>query len=170
MKRDLFGQTIINEWELTKQFYKNDSINIDRLSIIDPENYNRAIDIIGIPWKKLESYKEPDCTISDFHHNNQQIWYMPDEYKNFDIETYIKLKCNNDEELNRAEYELVLFKQYELVDMLKYMVYLIDIMKENNIIWGVGRGSSVASFVLFLIGLNKVNPMKFNLNIKEFLK
>jgi DNA polymerase III alpha subunit len=43
-------------------------------------------------------------------------------------------------------------------------------MRKNKIVWGVGRGSSVASYVLFLIGIHKVNSLKYNLDIKEFLK
>ena len=63
-----------------------------------------------------------------------------------------------------------MFKERDMVDVLIFLKYLVDTMRENNIIWGVGRGSSVASFCLYLIGVHKVNPLKFNLDIKEFLK
>jgi DNA polymerase III alpha subunit len=43
-------------------------------------------------------------------------------------------------------------------------------MKERNIVWGVGRGSSVASYVLFLIGTHKVDSVKYELDFNEFLK
>ena len=43
-------------------------------------------------------------------------------------------------------------------------------MRKNNIVWGVGRGSSVSSYVLFLMGVHKVDSMKYNLDIKDFLK
>ena len=32
-------------------------------------------------------------------------------------------------------------------------------MRENNIVWGVGRGSPVASYVLFLIGVHRINSI-----------
>ena len=44
------------------------------------------------------------------------------------------------------------------------MIFLVDTLRQNNVIWGVGRGSSVSSYVLYLIGINRINPMKFNLN------
>ena len=50
------------------------------------------------------------------------------------------------------------------------MIYLVDIMQENKVIWGVGRGSSVASFVLYLIGIHKINPITHDLDWREFLR
>jgi DNA polymerase III alpha subunit len=43
-------------------------------------------------------------------------------------------------------------------------------MKANNIIWGVGRGSSVASYVLYLLEVHRVDSMYYNLDIREFLR
>jgi DNA polymerase III alpha subunit len=43
-------------------------------------------------------------------------------------------------------------------------------MRDNNIVWGVGRGSSIASFVLYLIGIHRINSLYYDLSINEFLK
>jgi DNA polymerase III alpha subunit len=43
-------------------------------------------------------------------------------------------------------------------------------MRSSNIVWGVGRGSSVASYALYLIGIHKIDPIKYNLSINEFFK
>jgi len=48
--------------------------------------------------------------------------------------------------------------------------YLVDTLRKNNVIWGVGRGSSVASYVLFLLGVHKIDSLYYNLDIEEFLK
>ena len=66
--------------------------------------------------------------------------------------------------------ELLLFQERDMFDLLKYLKYLVDTMRENNIIWGVGRGSSVSSFVLYLIGIHKINSLYYDLSIEEFLK
>jgi DNA polymerase III alpha subunit len=50
------------------------------------------------------------------------------------------------------------------------MKYLVDLMREHNIVWGVGRGSSVSSFVLFLIGIHRINSIYYGLDVEEFLK
>jgi DNA polymerase III alpha subunit len=54
--------------------------------------------------------------------------------------------------------------------LLQYLKYLVDTMRKNNIIWGVGRGSSVASYVLYLIGIHRINSLYYDLSIDEFLK
>ena len=63
-----------------------------------------------------------------------------------------------------------MFEERKMMNVLRFLIYLVDTMRKNKIVWGVGRGSSVASYVLFLIGIHKVNSLKYNLDIKEFLK
>ena len=54
--------------------------------------------------------------------------------------------------------------------LFQHGVSFLEHMKENNIIWGVGRGSSVASYVLFLLGVHKIDSLQYNLNWREFLR
>jgi DNA polymerase III alpha subunit len=75
-----------------------------------------------------------------------------------------------DEEKTRVDMEMELYKKFNLHVVLKYLVYLVDQMRQHNIVWGVGRGSSVSSYVLFLIGIHKVDSIKYNLDINEFLR
>ena len=66
--------------------------------------------------------------------------------------------------------ELAEFERRGMFDLLRYMVYLVDFMRDNNIVWGVGRGSSVASYVLYLIGVHKVDSIQYGLDWREFLR
>ena len=95
---------------------------------------------------------------------------MPTSYQELDIAKYVLDLCNTEEELQRVGEELLLFQERDLFDLLRYMKYLVDIMRNNNIVWGVGRGSSVSSFVLYLIGIHKINSLYYDLSIDEFLK
>jgi DNA polymerase III alpha subunit len=95
---------------------------------------------------------------------------MPDNYKRLDVEKYIKDKCTTSEEINRIEQELIEYQSRNMYDLLRYMIYLVDFMRANNIVWGVGRGSSVASYVLYLIGIHKVNSIQYGLDYREFLR
>jgi DNA polymerase III alpha subunit len=95
---------------------------------------------------------------------------MPDEYRNIDIAEHVLSLCRTQEELQRAGEELLLFQQYDLFDLLRYLRYLVDVMKQNHVIWGVGRGSSVASFVLYLLGVHRVNSLYYDLDPREFLR
>ena len=95
---------------------------------------------------------------------------MPVEYYELDIAKWVLDQCKNQAELQRAGDELLKFQERNMFVLLQYLKYLVDTMRKNNIVWGVGRGSSVASFVLFLIGIHRINSLYYDLSIDEFLK
>ena len=115
---------------------------------------------------------ESDISLSvdEYDLMNQHNWLMPEEYKQIDIAQHVIDCCKTDAEIQRAGEELLLFQQRNLFNLLKYLKYLVDTMKENNIIWGVGRGSSVASYVLYLLGVHRVDSMYYDLDPTEFLR
>jgi DNA polymerase III alpha subunit len=96
-------------------------------------------------------------------------WFMPWEYKKMDIEEFLVDKCP-EENYERLVKELEEYRRRNLLDLLRQMKYIIDTLRKNNIVWGVGRGSSVASYVLFLLGVHKIDSVKYNLPIEEFFK
>jgi DNA polymerase III alpha subunit len=87
-----------------------------------------------------------------------------------DIAKYVLEQCKTEPELQRAGEELMIFQEKNMFPLLQYLKYLVDIMRQNNVVWGVGRGSSVASFVLFLLGVHKINSLYYDLDISEFIK
>ena len=97
-------------------------------------------------------------------------WFMPDEYKTLDIHSWLLLKCKTNEQTARVKHELELFEEHNMLDVLRFMKYLVDTLRSNQIVWGVGRGSSVASYVLFLIGVHKIDSIQYELPIDEFFK
>jgi DNA polymerase III alpha subunit len=97
-------------------------------------------------------------------------WNIPENYKNIDIEEYLLKQCKHPTQFERVEDELALFKERNLYDLLRFLMYFMDVVKTHNVIYGVGRGSSVASYCLYLLGVHRVNSLKYNLDIKEFLK
>jgi DNA polymerase III alpha subunit len=109
-------------------------------------------------------------SVEEFDRVLQSNWRMPEEYKNLDIAAYVLGLCREDYELQRVGEELLLYQERNLFDLLRYLKYLVDTLRKNNIVWGVGRGSSVASYVLFLLGVHKINSLYYNLDIDEFLK
>jgi DNA polymerase III alpha subunit len=97
-------------------------------------------------------------------------WNIPEEYSNIDVYDYIISLCSTQEEKDRVEYELTLYKEKELYNLLKFLIYFVDTLRKNKVLWGVGRGSSTSSYVLYLIGIHRVNSIKYDLDIGEFLK
>lgn len=110
------------------------------------------------------------CTVEQFHAQLQKNWHMPDEYKTLDIASHVLGLCQDQAELQRCGAELLLYQERDLFDLLRYLKYLVDVMQKNKIIWGVGRGSSVASYVLYLLGVHRINSLYYNLDIQEFLR
>ena len=96
-------------------------------------------------------------------------WFMPQTYKEMDIEQYLINQCPK-ENYERLIKELEEYRRRNLIDLLRQMKYIVDTLRKNNIVWGVGRGSSVASYVLFLLGVHKVDSVKYNLPLEEFFK
>jgi hypothetical protein len=100
---------------------------------------------------------------------NTRDWFIPNEYKDMDIEAFLVNQCPK-ENYERLIFEINLYKKNNMLDTLKVMKYLVDTFRKNNIVWGVGRGSSVSSYCLYLIGIHKIDSIKYNLPISDFFK
>jgi DNA polymerase III alpha subunit len=100
---------------------------------------------------------------------NANNWFIPNDYCP-NLTEMLYGMCETDEQRNRVSQELELYIKHGMYDVLHVMKYIVDTLRENNVIWGVGRGSSVASYVLFLIGVHKIDSIKYKLPIEEFFK
>ena len=100
---------------------------------------------------------------------NPSNWFIPQEYQDMDIEDWLVNNCPK-ENYDRLVQELILYRDQGFIPVLKTMKYIVDTLRDNNIVWGVGRGSSVASYVLYLIGVHKIDSIKYNIPIEEFFK
>ena len=96
-------------------------------------------------------------------------WFIPKEYQNLDIEEFLINQCPK-ENYQRVIDEIALFNKYDMIDVLQVMKYLVDTLRKNNIVWGVGRGSSVSSYCLYLIGIHKIDSVQYDLPISDFFK
>lgn len=169
MLKDKYGQIIYSENDLVELYLTNPDMVFSRPIMSDSTiKFDQDLNIDATP--KIMKYVSSDISVEDFDTVNQNNWHMPDEYKNLDIAKFVLDQCQNEEEIQRAGKELLLYQERDMFILLKYLKYLVDTMRNNNIVWGVGRGSSVSSFVLFLIGVHKINSLYYGLEIDEFLK
>ena len=168
---DEYNRRIISEKDLIDLLYKNPAINLSNFYVNDPTNHNAAIDINYSDIPKLATLPIIEVSPQEWHKQNQSDWLMPNEYKDFDIAAWVLNQCNGNEvELQRCGQELLEYAARDLLPLLQYLKYLVDVMRKNNIVWGVGRGSSVASFVLYKIGIHRINSVEYDLPIEEFFK
>ena len=171
MKTDKLGIPRFTNRDLVDMIYSG---NIDKCHVVlwhssdDVDKFKIVIEEQGMP--PLQKYIPLDVDEKTFDGVCQSEWFMPDAYKAINIHNYIMPKCLSPEEATRVEEELQAFKERDMYDLLRYMIYLVDFMRENNIVWGVGRGSSVASYVLYLIGVHKIDSIQFGLDWREFLR
>lgn len=170
MKIDQYLRVIIDEKEICNALYSNPELELNNIELEDPSFYNNAIDVNYSDLNKIKRLESIEISPDQWHKKNQTNWNIPDDYKRFDVAKYVLDQCNNETELQRAGAELLVYAERNLLPMLCYLKYLVDTMKENNIVWGVGRGSSVASFVLYKIGIHRIDSIEYDLDFKEFMR
>ena len=168
MKTDLYGQLIFNQNDLCELFLQDPTRTITNVLVDTSIEFNGFLSLENTP--KLTQYQDPKILVEEFDRINQSSWHMPKEYYKLDIAKWVLDQCKTEAELQRAGDELIKFQERNMFVLLQYLKYLVDTMRKNNVVWGVGRGSSVASFVLFLIGIHRINSLYYQLDIGEFLK
>ena len=132
--------------------------------------------------KRYNQFADDKITVKEQLRELSHDWNIPEQYKTLDLENYIvdrlgteALTYHMDDDSvilrgRRIVEELALYKQLGLTDVLRTLIFIINTLQENDVVWGVGRGSSVASYVLYLIGVHDVDSVKYDLNINEFLR
>lgn len=170
MNYDDFGRCYVSSDDIVRLLYLNPNLDFTQLSVLDPEQFNASVDQLHAEFPKLQQYQALQIPIEQFDQEQQQQWFMPDQYKELDIAKYLLDQCNSQTELQRVGEELLLYQERNLFPLLCYLKYLVDTLREHNIVWGVGRGSSVASYVLYLLGVHKIDSIYYDLPIEEFLK
>jgi DNA polymerase III alpha subunit len=174
MKTDELGIPRFSNRDLIDMIYSG---HADKVHVVlcdesdDVDKFNTAMEEQGMD--PLQKYIPLDVDQKTFDGVCQGEWFMPDEYKDINVYEYVLGKAETpcpQHVQDRIWQELDAFRDRGMKDLLRYMIYLVDFMRENDIVWGVGRGSSVASYVLYLIGVHKIDSIQFDLDWREFLR
>jgi DNA polymerase III alpha subunit len=166
---DKYSNPVFDEQDLFDALYKGHQFSVNDTVLVNKTNEIKQLET-QLGFKFLEPY-ETHFEVSDYDSACQTNWFMPDEYKTLDIEEWIWTQTPPwDPQHTRVTEELIAFKERNMLDLLRWLKYFVDTCREKNIVWGVGRGSSVASYVLFLIGVHKIDSIKYNLDWQEFLR
>jgi len=132
--------------------------------------------IVGVPFDDVKQFNlhadslELEQLVDNIEYSKQ--FNIPQHYLELDVEQYIRALVPQADAKRKArvEAELELFRTRNLFSILQLLIYIIDTMRKHSLVWGVGRGSSVASYCLYLIGVHKIDSVKYDLDIREFLK
>jgi len=169
MRLDQFNNPIFNETDIFDALYLGHQTVLPIIITEDNSEISNFCKISEIEFSKLDP-SIYNLSKKSYDTLKQAEWFMPLQYYNIDIENYCLLKCNNDIERLRVLDELHEFKVRGMIPLLQWLIYFVDTCLEHNIVWGVGRGSSVSSFVLYLIGIHKIHSIKYNLDWQDFLR
>jgi DNA polymerase III alpha subunit len=163
------GDVTFSEEDALELLYTNPDFDVSNLFFEDVSKYNTALKELGLDLPAISKAPNREA-LNEFDNKNINHWHMPEEYYQINVLEWLLERCQNDEERYRVQLEYDLFEKKKFIRVLQFLIFFVDTLRANNIVWGVGRGSSVASFCLFLIGVHKINPMLYNLDITEFLR
>ena len=170
MKTNQVDQVVVTQDDFVEILYRGQNVN--HLVVEDPswvKQYKQMCEMFEMPD---ELHWQQESTQSKEQYIQQCIndWNLPAEYESFDVENYVLSKCTTQAQRDRVQLELNEFESRNMTLVLRFLKYFVDTMTSHNLVWGVGRGSSVASYVLYLLGVHRVDSMAYDLDIKEFLK
>jgi DNA polymerase III alpha subunit len=169
MQLDKYSNPIFNERDLFDALYKGYQFSADDIVLVErTESVKELENQIGFTFTPpYETHFE----LADYDQACQSYWNMPNEYKTLDIENWLFEQAPPwDPQHTRIVEELEAYKARNMLDLLRWLKYFVDTCSKEGVVWGVGRGSSVASYVLFLIGVHSIDPIKYNLDWREFLR
>ena len=169
MRLDKFGNPIFNSQDIFKFLYQGKLINLKDLTVDYTEDIEQLETTAGFTFQRFNEQLNT-ISIEDFDSALQTDWFMPTEYRDFDVEQWCLDKCTTPEQTARVKAEMAAYIERGMIPLLQWTKHFVDTCHQNNIVWGVGRGSSVASFVLFLLGVHQIDSVKYNLDWQEFLR
>ena len=172
MIKNKFGEQIYSQEDICDLLMRGRDLSIFEGMLVDRINLEEMANILeNVPaFVEYDKMCQENLATEAYDHQCQNTWFMPEEYKQLDIAALVLGLCQTDAQLQRVGQELLLFQERNLFDLLRYLKYLVDVMSTNSVIWGVGRGSSVASYVLYLLGVHRIDSMYYDLDPQEFLR
>lgn len=170
-RTDEWGRVVINpnySFELAFAGHDVFTMPMDASPLVDQFNtlcreFDKRDDMIA-PLEPLDHSPQEE------HAGRAKTWMISDEIKDIEVRSFLLSLCKSEDEVARVNEEMDEFEARSLIPLLQLMIYLVDHFRQNGIVWGVGRGSSVSSYCLYLIGVHRINSLKYGLSVHDFLK
>jgi DNA polymerase III alpha subunit len=169
MRLDKFGNPIFNSVDIFKFLYQGKLTNLKDITVDYSEDIEQLEHVAGFSFHKFNEQLD-SISIEDFDSALQSDWFIPEECQHFNVEEHCLDRCTTPEQVSRVKAEMSEYEKRGMIPLLQWTKHFVDTCNKNDIVWGVGRGSSVASFVLFLLGVHQIDSVKYNLDWQEFLR
>jgi DNA polymerase III alpha subunit len=152
------GTTVVSSFEYARRLHRETlGEHVKCLSDRDSELYE-YINSESITYDESTEEPKPHKT-TEF--SKDEIESMIKEYPRY---------IDSDDFNKRLKTELDFFTKYDKLDFIADLMALIIRFKEDGIIWGVGRGSSCSSLIMYIIEVNDINPLEYNIPFSEMSK
>lgn len=171
MQINMYGQAILSSDNLREIILQGK--NIGHLNVIKDEEIELYEQYQAQLLHHATVFLDaPDESLSfdDFHKERADEWIFPEKYQQIDVHTWLLDKCTTQTQIDRVNEEYIMYEDRDLIMLLRLFIFLVDYMREHKFIWGVGRGSSVSSYILYLIGVHRVDSLRFGFSILDYLK
>lgn len=167
----MYGQAILNSDELRELLLQGK--NISHLNVVfddEIETFKKYQSLLIPDTVTFLDAPEEKLTFDEFHQKCADEWIFPKIYQQIDVLSWLLAKCKTQEEIDRVHEEYILYEERDLIMLLRLFIFLVEYMREHKFVWGVGRGSSVSSYILYLIGVHRVDSLKYGFDIRDYLK
>ena len=81
----------------------------------------------------------------------------------------LNTKSNKQDYIDRAQQELDILNELGFIDYILLNWDILNWCHENHVPTGPGRGSAAGSLILYLLGVTKVDPIKYGLFFERFV-
>jgi DNA polymerase III alpha subunit len=172
IKVDKFGQMIFDTNQVADCLLSRPGARVSEFFVTEDTEYRRAVQALmaGFELPRIYDVSVLEKTPAEFDAELQNTWLVPGAYRDLDILSWMLGRAPDEMARNRVLSEYQLYEQYQLLDFLRFLKYMVDELRKNNVVLGLGRGSSVSSYCLYLIGAHRIDPLKYDLDISEFLR
>lgn len=181
-KLNILDKIVVHESE--NQYFKNYQEYFEELSYLfgNDEKFFETFE------KALQNLKDIsfECNfVIETQNRHMPIYYMTDEealqyennkemfrdliFKGIEEHPDLLEKYSDEEIGERIDRELKVIEDGEVVDYFLMLRDVINWARNNNILVGSGRGSACGSLISYLLGLNYINPLDYDLLFERFL-
>lgn len=168
---DPWGRVVFGADDLLELLYQEvplHALAIEGDARID--GYNRWCAAFNKPGHRIAPVAAPAWTPDEEHRCRADTWLADGLPPEADLRPMLLARCADEAERARVALEMEMFEARGMVPVLRAVLALIEHFRAHGIVWGVGRGSSCASFCLYLLGVHCVHSLRHGLDIGEFLK
>lgn len=153
------GTSLVNEFQYARLLVNDDS-DIDKYHVLssDETDYYESLFNEHISVDVVDD--EPETT--SHKHTEEDFDLL--------VNRLVSSERFQEKNIERLEEELEFFTRTENILFLNRLYDIIERFRKDGVVWGVGRGSSCGSYILYLLYVNDVNPITYDIPFHEMSK